>query len=324
MLDHEDQDSNFDAEEAVRVLRTNTISPKSRDVYDGSIAQMLIWFYDNKRQLLTEQFVQYGITDGFSKASIRRFLADAPSNAPVKFKDFNVQDFMEWIVSHMHSLAKNVNDVVPQIQKLAPDVIRGVIVEKRAMTAGTVTRDGFEALINGCLEKSGLYQLVQKLEDSPTSGIQQEETLTGDEAVTMTHMVGMHSWGGRLHLVPQDFAFPNSWSQIAWQYWMCGDRQKQYPPLRILSKNDMSNTNMQKRLSDFRYLMQLVEKRVEEKGKWIAHPSIEQANEMFEAGKDVLDISEVSEKGRKRRGEQMKWSTMVNRVRNKRKTQRTS
>ncbi|KAG7350660.1 hypothetical protein IV203_010020 [Nitzschia inconspicua] len=140
------------------------------------------------------------------------------------------------ILQHMHSLAKNVNDVVPQIQKVAPDVIRGVIdeIEKRAMTAGTVTRDGLEALINGCLEKSGLYQLVQKLEDSPTSGIQQEETLTGDEAVTMTHMVGMHSWGGRLHLVPQDFAFPNSWSQIAWQYWMCGDRQKQYPPLRIL------------------------------------------------------------------------------------------
>ncbi|KAG7339696.1 hypothetical protein IV203_025259 [Nitzschia inconspicua] len=116
------------------------------------------------------------------------------------------------ILQHMHSLAKNVNDVVPQIQKVAPDVIRGVIdeIEKRAMTAGTVTRDGLEALINGCLEKSGLYQLVQKLEDSPTSGIQQEETLTGDEAVTMTHMVGMHSWGGRLHLVPQDFAFPNS------------------------------------------------------------------------------------------------------------------
>ncbi|KAG7365193.1 hypothetical protein IV203_038396 [Nitzschia inconspicua] len=172
------------------------------------------------------------------------------------------------ILQHMHSLAKNVNDVVPQIQKVAPEVIRGVIdeIKKRAMTAGTVTRDGLEALIGGCIEKSRLYQLVQKLENSPTPWIQQEETLTGDEAVTMTHMEGMHSWGGRLHLILQDFAFPNSCSQIAWQYWMCGDCQKQYPPLRILSKNDMSNTNMQKRLSDFRYLMQLVEKRVEEKG----------------------------------------------------------
>ncbi|KAG7365708.1 hypothetical protein IV203_028378 [Nitzschia inconspicua] len=60
---------------------------------------MLKWFYDNKRHLLTEQFIQYGITYGFAKADIRRFLADAPNNAPVKFSDFNVQDFMEWIVS---------------------------------------------------------------------------------------------------------------------------------------------------------------------------------------------------------------------------------
>ncbi|KAG7340914.1 hypothetical protein IV203_024457 [Nitzschia inconspicua] len=61
------------------------------------------------------------------------------------------------ILQHMHSLAKNVNDVVPQIQKVAPEVIRGVIddFEKRAMTAGTVTRDGLEALISGCIEKSG-------------------------------------------------------------------------------------------------------------------------------------------------------------------------
>ncbi|KAG7353307.1 hypothetical protein IV203_009356 [Nitzschia inconspicua] len=61
------------------------------------------------------------------------------------------------ILQHMHSLAKNVNDVVPQIRKVAPEVIRGVIddFEKRAMTAGTVTRDGLEALISGCIEKSG-------------------------------------------------------------------------------------------------------------------------------------------------------------------------
>ncbi|KAG7341848.1 hypothetical protein IV203_006940 [Nitzschia inconspicua] len=51
------------------------------------------------------------------------------------------------ILQHMQSLAKNVNDVVPQLQKVAPDVIRGVIeeIEKRAMTAVTVTRDGLEA-----------------------------------------------------------------------------------------------------------------------------------------------------------------------------------
>ncbi|KAG7354851.1 hypothetical protein IV203_004207 [Nitzschia inconspicua] len=186
------------------------------------------------------------------------------------------------------------------------------------MTAGTVTRDGLEAMINGYLENSALYQLVLTLKNSPTPGIQQEETLTGDAAVTTTSLWGSHIWGGRLHHVPQDFAFPNSCSQIAWQYWMCGDRQKWYPPLRNLSRDDMPSTNMRNRLSDLRNLMQLVEKRAEEQRKWIANPSIEQANEMFEVGKDVLDISDVSEKGRKRRGLQMKWTSMVTRVRNKR------
>ncbi|KAG7364862.1 hypothetical protein IV203_038065 [Nitzschia inconspicua] len=188
------------------------------------------------------------------------------------------------------------------------------------MTAGTVTRDGLEAMINGYLENSALYQLVLTLKNSPTPGIQQEETLTRDAAVTTTPLWGSHIWGGRLHHVPQDFAFPNSCSQIAWQYWMCGDRQKWYPPLRNLSRDDMPSTNMRNRLSDLRNLMQLVEKRAEEQRKWIANPSIEQANEMFEVGKDVLDISDVSEKGRKRRGLQMKWTSMVTRVRNKRTT----
>ncbi|KAG7350981.1 hypothetical protein IV203_010341 [Nitzschia inconspicua] len=704
MPDHADQDSNFDAEEAVGIVRTDTISQKSRDVYDGSIARMLKWFFDNKRHLLSEEFIQFGITHGFSKADIRRFLADAPSNAPVKFNDVNVQDFIEWIDSirkedgstptystynshragifnlfrdykqnivpfqselkahfrgiqrtttqasangegkaksgkdalefslykslclllmksakpdyvfthcfmtycwnlmsragnmtsiswshlewrndalriffthrkndqfgqrprdpkhiyanpiipeicpilslgiymlttpisptntqlfpggsqydrfrkvlirllnteegsaelqargmttddigtdscrsgaatyvlsgstaappstavhlragwplggvqdrhlpneaagdqyvgrtvtglpmtipefailpphfkkrsplvdtmistcfpnlptsavqvaefalasivwhvdfleqtlpsnhrlfftplfrdreqlkelknlvtcrlnspgdaivatgvpphisilqHMELLAKNVNHVVPEIKKVAPNIIRGVIeeIEKRAMPAGTVTEDDLKAVIMSSLEKSGLPQLVQRLGNAPTPDVQQEETLTRDQAVTMTHSWGSHMWGGRLHFVPQDFAFPNGCSQIAWQYWMCGDPQKQYPPLRNLRKDDMPNTNLRKRLSDFRYLMQLIEERVEEKGKWIAHPSIEQANEMFEAGKDILDISDVSEKGRKRRGLQMKWSSMVTQVRNKRKSQRT-
>jgi hypothetical protein len=40
--------------------------------------------------------------------------------------------------------------------------------------------------------------------------------------------------------------------------------------------------------------MRLIQNRVKEKDKWIAHPSIEQANEMFDAAKDVLDTTEVS------------------------------
>ena len=66
------------------------------------------------------------------------------------------------ILQQMQSLASNVNDVVPALQQVAPEVIRGVIeeIERRAMTAGTVTRGAMKALIICCLEKSGLSQLA--------------------------------------------------------------------------------------------------------------------------------------------------------------------
>jgi hypothetical protein len=122
----------------------------------------------------------------------------------------------------------NVNDVVSALQQVSLDVIRGVIeeIERRAMTAGTVTKDAMEALFISCLEKSGLShsQLAQRLENPPSPEPQPAEN-SRDNRVTMTH-----KWGERFNLVPRGFNFPNGCSLVAWQYWMCGDREKQYPP----------------------------------------------------------------------------------------------
>jgi hypothetical protein len=220
------------------------------------------------------------------------------------------------ILEQMKTLAENVSDVVPALHKVASDVIRGVVeeIENRALSAGTVTRDGMETLILTCLEKSGLSQLARRLDNSVT--------LEPDQMVSsvISQVPNLHVWGGRFNLIPQDFSFPNGCSMIAWKYWMCGDHEKQYPPLRSLTKKDMPNKNMKKRLSDFQFLMSSIENRVKEMNKWIPHPSVEQANEMFEIAKDILDTEEISTKGRRRRGEQTKWNTMVNKVRKKQKS----
>ena len=64
----------------------------------------------------------------------------------------------------------------------------------------------------------------------------------------------------------------------------CGNDELQYPPLRFVSAVDMSTKNKRKRLSDFRVMMGVIEKKVKEDDDlWVSRPNIQQANEMFDA-----------------------------------------
>ena len=135
-------------------------------------------------------------------------------------------------------------------------------------------------------------------------------------------MTQAHMWGGKFHLVPEDFSFPDASTLLAWQYWVCGDREKELPPLRSLSPDDMSSKNMRKRLSDFKFLMQIIEEKIKEIGEWKDNVTVQEANEMFAKCKHLVLVQDnVSEKMRKRRPEQIKWSTMVNLIRKKQRPQ---
>ncbi|KAG7371051.1 protein-L-isoaspartate O-methyltransferase [Nitzschia inconspicua] len=260
---------------------------------------------------VSEQFIQYGITYGFSEAAIRRFLADAPNNAPVKFKDFNVQDFMEWIVSvrkedgstptsstyncHRAGLFNLFRDYKQDIAPLQSELkthFRGL---QRTKTQALANGEGGVKIGKDALEFALYKSLCLLLMKSAKPDY------------VFIHCFMTYCWNLMCRA--------GNMTSICWSHLLAvldvWGSPKAVSSFAKLSRDDMPSTNMRKRLSDLRYLMQLVEKRVEEQGKWIANPSIEQANEMFEVGKDVLDISDVSEKGRKRRGLQMKWTSMV-------------
>jgi hypothetical protein len=75
----------------------------------------------------------------------------------------------------------------------------------------------------------------------------------GDETTTL------YTWGGSLHLVPEDFEFPHVTVSDAWQMWVVVDSRKGYPPLRKLSPSDFLTRNNRKRFSDLKYLMKKIE-----------------------------------------------------------------
>jgi len=79
----------------------------------------------------------------------------------------------------------------------------------------------------------------------------------------------------------------------------------------------MRNKGMRKRLSDFRFLNNLVEVEVKRQNAWIPRPTLTQANEMFEIGRSAIDVPILTQKGRKRRVAEIAWRSVVNELRKK-------
>eukprot|EP00644_Phytophthora_capsici_P006645 jgi/Phyca11/118431/e_gw1.36.382.1 len=108
-----------------------------------------------------------------------------------------------------------------------------VALEQRAIGAGVVTFDGLDTALKRCLDGAGHP-------NNPMS--------------TPTFF-----WNGKFRRVPPDFELPDCSVAMLWVLWQCGNASKKTPPLRMLDGRDMPNRNLQKRLSDARYLMRMVE-----------------------------------------------------------------
>jgi len=225
------------------------------------------------------------------------------------------------LLQQMQSLSSSFTAVIPALNRVSSEVVDGVVqvIETRAIGAGTVTRDGLETLLNSCLERTGIMTLIDTIRNpsNPTS-----TTVSSNQAnSSITNRA--HMWGGRFHLVPENFTFLDAACLVAWQYWICGDRGKELPPLRNLSPDDMSTKDLKKRLSDFKYLMGLLEREAREKGLWKNDATVQEAIDMFESCKEnVLNLEGKSENNRRRRPEQIKWTTMVHLVRKKQRTRK--
>lgn len=54
-----------------------------------------------------------------------------------------------------------------------------------------------------------------------------------------------------------------------------------------------------------------IEAKVKDEGKWIQNPSVAQANEMYECGKESIQVPQMTHKQRRRRLAQMSWTTVA-------------
>ena len=134
-----------------------------------------------------------------------------------------------------------------------------------------------------CLEKSGVMKLVRNIEN-PSHSIERTATDSHLRALPV------YTWGGKLLYFPEDFGFPKGSILEAWRYWCMGNESKGYPPLKRLTPDELSNMNLRKRLSDFKFLTTKIEKRTEELGIAKSSPSEEEAIAIFEQCSSVISL----------------------------------
>lgn len=121
----------------------------------------------------------------------------------------------------------------------------------------------------------------------------------------------VHRWDGGLHLVPQDFDFPQVSVQEMWRIWINGDAHRSYPPLRRLIPNDMPSKKLRKRLSDLRYLMKRIESAAVALGINVHNLTPRSSRRAFESCKDAVHVADVTNDGRRRRKQELVWVSIV-------------
>lgn len=226
------------------------------------------------------------------------------------------------LLIQMNAVVDEIHQVIPAIQEVAPNVIQGVItvLEERCIEAGTVTRNGLESMLDACLEKAGVMRMVELAQHNNMSRAHVDASVTPDnEQAAEPQQRQAFLWKGSFHAVPEDFEFPRGGVLQAWQFWCCGHDENRWPPLRTLVPHDMSTRNKKKRLCDFRFLMNEIESEANQQGNWDANNNVNTANEIFSAAQSVLPMDLRTKKNRKRRPGQMRWTTMVNLLREKKK-----
>ena len=140
---------------------------------------------------------------------------------------------------------------------------------------------------------------------------------TREETDNTNNNRDIYFWGGRFHLFPQDIELPKGSVAQAWQLWCCGDSERMCPPFKSLHPSELKSSNAKKRLSEYKFLMNLIENRAISLGIFKAKPTIPEAIEIFAACKDVTNVPETSLKNRKRRVSQLSWITVATLIRKK-------
>lgn len=214
------------------------------------------------------------------------------------------------ILSYINELIQDVKTLFVEIQKTVPDTVQGVnqILEDKAIGAGTVTRDGLREMLYDCLRDAGVTSILPRLNelDNRTTDPRFNQENIANGALNIQTFL----WGGRMHPVPEGFTLPICDCETIWEYWLCGDAEKNIPPLKHLQPFDFTHRNQKKRFSDLKYLMyHFMECLAAD--DLTSNISISEARIVYSNIKDKISLHETTKENHRRRKVQTLWTTMV-------------
>lgn len=119
------------------------------------------------------------------------------------------------------------------------------------MALNQVTPSQVQKIVTAAVEP--ILQLVEGLKSfgsgKPADDVVKPEVVSsGATIMTGVKRWDPYVWGGSFHAVPEHFVLPDGHVLAAWQAWLVGDENQNYPPIRRLTSNDMSTDNKRKRL----------------------------------------------------------------------------
>ena len=174
------------------------------------------------------------------------------------------------------------------------------ILQERSIAANQVTPE----FVTNLLQEN--YRQIKSI-IQPTTSI--EPVAEPNSAAPTPHF-----WGGKFHLLPEDYKIPKTTGRIIWEHWFLGDSNSGIPPLRRIGTQSIQKSEL-KRFSDLKYFVKKLTDILQEMGQYIEKPSILQVPQMYEAAFERLGISSNSATNRKRRGGELMWTTIVRNLR---------
>lgn len=160
------------------------------------------------------------------------------------------------------------------IKSIPKIVIDGVstIIEEKGVAAGNITKELLQQTIQ---ESLSLFR-----------GHADVEALSVRETVSNGNI---HTWGNKIHLLPENFEFPSVDLLGAWKLWWFGNEISQIPPFRKINTVDLSTRKKRNLYSEWSIMMNKIIDQLMKDGTEIPINMTElQSLALFRKGTDSL------------------------------------
>jgi len=191
------------------------------------------------------------------------------------------------------------------VEKIPGVVIQGVsnLIEEKGVAAGNITHDLLRSMLKDLIHDVGVAN--------------QNKGNNGDASDDEHGGYQVYNWGGRLHLLSEDFEFPRVDTFTAWKLWWLGNKSLKQPPYKSISTSDLSTRKKRKTYSEWKRMMTFIVKSIERETR---EPIPRRLNESqieqyFDIAKRRLPLNAMTNSNRARRCTQIKMVTALRLIR---------